>query len=122
MTKIATLSYSLIFALFSITSLAETTTEIETKHLLDYIGNSHCIFIRNGTEYPSKEAASHIKRKYNHMRNKVKTTEQVIKYAATESSFSGDPYMIKCPGKEQITSAEWLTVELTRYRAEPQVD
>ena len=111
--------FSLILTLSSISLMAETTTELETNHLLQYIGNSGCTFIRNGTDYTSKEAEAHILRKYNYVKNKISTTEQVIKYAATESSFSGKPYAIKCPGQESLPSAEWLTAELKKYRSEP---
>jgi len=97
--------------------VSAATVEQETHHLLNYMANSGCIFIRNGTEYSSKEARSHLQRKYNHVKNKVNSTEQVIEYAATESSFSGKPYSINCPGKPVVPSAEWLTKELLIYRS-----
>jgi hypothetical protein len=34
------------------------------KHLLTYVEESNCVFIRNGKDYNSKEAAKHIKTKY----------------------------------------------------------
>jgi len=97
--------------------VSAATVEQETQHLLNYMANSGCTFIRNGTEYSSEEARSHIQRKYNYVKNKVNSTEQVIEYAATESSFSGKEYSINCPGKPTIPSAEWLTKELLIYRA-----
>src|SRR5438132_37425 len=33
-------------------------------HLLRYVEESNCVFIRNGKDYNSKEAAKHIKTKY----------------------------------------------------------
>jgi len=92
--------------------------EEETLHLLEYIGSSGCIFTRNGKEYQPDEARSHIQRKYKHVKKKVQTTEQVIKYAATKSSISGKVYTIKCSEEAAVPSAEWLTSELLRYRSE----
>jgi len=97
--------------------ISAATVEQETHQLLNYMANSGCIFIRNGTEYSSKEARSHLQRKYNYVKNKVNSTGQVIEYAATESSFSGKPYSINCPGKPVVPSAEWLTKELLSYRS-----
>ena len=119
MNNVSKIIFSLILTLISTSLVAETATELETNHLLQYIGNSGCTFVRNGTDYTSEEAEAHILRKYNYVKNKVSTTEQVIEYAATESSFSGKTYTIKCPGQEPLPSAEWLTVELKKYRAEP---
>lgn len=117
MIKLSMITVSLIISLFSFSATGQTKTEEEVQHLLQYISNSGCIFIRNDIEYPAKEAAQHIQRKYNHMKDRTKTADQVIKYAASESSFSGKPYMIKCSGKEPIKSAEWLTEELMKYRS-----
>lgn len=94
------------------------TMEEETQYLLEYIGNSSCTFTRNGKVYQPDEARSHIQRKYKHVKKKVQTTEQVIKYAATKSSISGKVYTIKCPGEAAVPSAEWLSSELARFRSE----
>ena len=90
--------------------------EQETQHLLDYIEYSGCIFIRNGSEYNADKARSHIQRKYDYVKDKVTTTEQVIQYAATESSWTGKPYMIHCPTQTPVPSGDWLSEELIRYR------
>ena len=103
--------------LFSVTGIAQTVDQ-EMQYLLQSIGNSNCIFIRNGTEYPPQEAQAHIQRKYNYIKTKVTTTEQAIKYAATESSWSGKLYQIKCPGKDSEPSGQWLTKELINYRTQ----
>ena len=65
--------------------------------------------------YDAKEARSHIERKYNYIRKRISSTEQFIRYAATESSMSGRKYHAVCNGNT-ITSQEWLTRELKRYR------
>lgn len=116
MNALSTVVYSLIILLFSVAGVAQTVDQ-EMQHLLQAIGNSNCLFIRNGTEYSPLEAQAHIQRKYNYIKNKVTTTEQAIKYAATESSWSGKPYQIKCPDKNSVPSSQWLTKELINYQA-----
>jgi len=87
------------------TVLADVQSEIQ--HLLQYVENSGCEFERNGTVFDSKEARSHIERKYDYVKSRVDETEDFIKYAATESSISGRKYTVTCNGNKQ-TSAEWL--------------
>lgn len=90
----------------------------EIQHLLRYIEGSGCEFERNGTVYDSKEARSHIERKYDYIESRVDNTDDFIKYAATKSSMSGSQYRVTC-GETQQTSAEWLSEELSRYRTSP---
>lgn len=106
-----------VFLLVS-SSLVQADMQGEIRHLLRYIESSGCEFERNGTVYDSKEARSHIKRKYDYIESRVDNTEDFIKYAATKSSMSGRKYQVTCNGREQ-TSAEWLHNELTRYRTSP---
>ena len=106
-----------VFLLVS-SSLVLADMQDEIQHLLRYIESSGCEFERNGTVYDSKEARSHIERKYDYIESRVGNTEDFIKYAATMSSMSGKKYQVTCKGKEQ-TSAEWLHDELSRYRTSP---
>ena len=90
--------------------------EAEIAHLLAFIGSSGCTFLRNGSEAAADQAQQHIAMKYGNIRKRVATTEDFIRYAATESSMSGKPYKVRCKGVEQ-PSAAWLKTELARYRA-----
>ena len=87
----------------------------EIEHLLQYIDTSDCTFIRNGKSHDSKDAGMHIRKKYGHIKGRIKTTEDFIRYAATKSSMSGRPYQVICNG-EKTATAEWLTRELDRFR------
>jgi len=98
--------------------LTPAAMQDEIQHLLRFIESSGCEFERNGTVYDSKEARSHIERKYDYTKSRVDVTEDFIKYAATKSSMSGNKYQVTCDGKQQ-TSADWLHNELSRYRANP---
>ncbi len=103
----------LLLCLYGGVFAASTGEEIE--HLLGFVEQSGCAFERNGNTYDSKEARAHIQRKYDYIRKRVRTTEDFIWYAATESSMSGKKYHATCDGKT-ITSEEWLTTELKRFR------
>lgn len=94
---------------------AQTAREIE--HLMDYIGASTCRFIRNGKVYDAGAARAHIQKKYDYVRKRIRTAEDFIRYAATASSMSGEPYRIRC-GAQEMLCADWLVEELRRYRLE----
>jgi Family of unknown function (DUF5329) len=94
---------------------AATSTEKEIPHLLGFIADSDCRFIRNGSDYSAIDAKAHIERKFNHVKSRIHTTEEFIEHAASQSSFSGTPYRVNCAGKE-LLSKDWLTAELNRYR------
>ena len=102
-----------ICILYPFSSLAGMDAEID--YLLAFIEGSDCTFIRNGKSHENKEAGAHIRRKYGHIKNRVKTTEDFIQYAATKSSMSGQPYQVICNG-EKMATADWLTRELDRFR------
>lgn len=94
-------------------SLADMSSEID--HLIHYIETSDCAFIRNGKSYGGQEASEHIRKKFAFTKRWIKTTEDFIRYAATESSVSGKPYQVACEGIDRLT-AEWLADELARFR------
>lgn len=94
---------------------AEDVTQ-EIDHLLQYIESSECIFIRNSREGSAASARTHIQKKYEYFKEQVKTAEDFIRYAATESSMSGKPYRIRCSSRE-MDVADWLDAELRRFRS-----
>lgn len=88
----------------------------EIDHLLQYVENAGCTFIRNNKSYDGTEARAHIQKKYDYFKGRIKTTEDFISYAATKSTMSGKPYKVRCNGRE-IPCAEWLNVELEKFRS-----
>lgn len=104
-------------AVFLPTMCKAADTDAEIQHLKDYVGNSECIFIRNGTEYSSADALKHINLKHGAAGRRIKSTEDFIRLAATKSSISGKPYKVRCGGSE-MPCADWLYDELFRYREE----
>jgi len=117
------LRHHIAFLLIAATVLwpieSQADTEMEIKHLIEYIENSKCTFIRNGKKYNSKEALVHILNKYEYTKRWIKSAEDFIKYSATKSSMSGRPYTVRCDGRE-ILCAEWLSEELNRFRKKPE--
>jgi hypothetical protein len=95
-------------------------TQAEVKHLLDYLVGSGCQFNRNGSWYDGPAARDHLRDKYEYLvkRDLVPDAESFIARAASSSSISGRPYLVKCGDKAPVQSAVWLTEELKRWRAQ----
>ena len=107
----------LIFLLYPNVTYAQTgSMQYEIDHLIDYIENSGCIFIRNGRNHSPEEAIQHIIRKLEYFKKKITTTEAFIELCATKSTISNKPYEIKCPGQPVVKSRDWLLKELDRIR------
>ncbi|MBI2801072.1 MAG: DUF5329 domain-containing protein [Gammaproteobacteria bacterium] len=92
--------------------------ETEIKYLIGFIETSGCEFYRNGNWYDSLRAADHLRYKYKMLAasDRISTTEDFIEKAATKSSLSGEPYEVRCSGREPITSTQWLYESLAHYR------
>ena len=99
-----------------IVASANADTQQEINHLLDYVANTDCQYDRNGRIYDGLEARDHINLKYEYYKDKIETTEDFIKYAATKSKLSGEKYKIHCPGYEPVYAGDWLLTELRIYR------
>jgi hypothetical protein len=101
------------------TSGAETKAAEEIEHLIAHLGSSGCQFNRNGSWHTSERAVSHLRRKYEYLikKNLVPSAEAFIERAAAQSSASGKPYLVKCGKTAAVPSAQWLSRELERYRA-----
>ena len=97
---------------------AAAGTEEEIAHLMQTIEESDCVFTRNGKEHTGVEALGHIRTKYDYVKRKVKRAEDFIDYAATKSSMTGRPYLVRCV-EEEMATAEWLKAELAEYRKSP---
>jgi hypothetical protein len=98
---------------------ADPRARDEIAHLLDFVAQSGCQFKRNGSWYDSKKARDHLQEKYDYLQRRklAPDTRAFIERAASESSFSGKPYQVRCGNGPVITSAQWLNTELERFRA-----
>jgi hypothetical protein len=97
---------------------APVKVQNEVSFLLGYIAGSGCEFFRNGTWYNSRKAVAHLRDKYKYLidNNLVTTTEQFIDRGASESSFSGKAYQIRCSGSAPVNSQPWLRERLAELR------
>jgi len=93
--------------------------QLEINSLLEDVGASGCEFYRNGTWYDAKRAQAHLHLKYQALAkgDQIATAEDFIVRVATRSSFTGEPYRIRCPSTVAEASALWLREKLLRSRA-----
>ncbi|VAW88370.1 Oligopeptide ABC transporter, periplasmic oligopeptide-binding protein OppA (TC 3.A.1.5.1) [hydrothermal vent metagenome] len=112
------LAIALLFAAHVTTTAAEVPAEQrhEVEHLLNFIASTTCIIDRNGSLHNGPEALVHIKRKYAYYRDDISSTEQFIALSASQSTFSGKAYTVRCGRGEVETTREWLLGELGEYR------
>ncbi len=95
---------------------ADDSSSTEIEYLIDAIGDSNCVFIRNGKRHTAVEAEDHIRMKYKRGRRYAATAEQFIERLASSSSMSRKPYMMDCPGEQIVPSGDWLAAQLSAYR------
>ena len=88
----------------------------EIDHLLEAIGTSGCVFIRNGTRHDAEKAEEHLRMKYKRGRRYATSAEAFIERLASKSSMTRKLYMMECPGVEAEPAGEWLTRHLEEYR------
>jgi hypothetical protein len=96
-----------------------TAAQTEITYLLGFVERSGCQFYRNGSWYDSKKAQEHLLEKYNLLAasNQIGTTEDFIEKVATASSLTKQPYRVRCANQITLTTKQWLSTELTRYRS-----
>jgi len=88
----------------------------EIDHLLEAIGDSDCVFIRNGTRHDAEKAEEHLRMKYNRGRRYATSAEAFIDRLASKSSMTRKLYMMECPGAEAEPSGDWLMRRLETFR------
>ncbi len=95
------------------------SVQAEVGFLLGYIEGSGCEFQRNGSWSGSRAAQAHLRDKYEYLsaRDLIDTTEHFIERAATQSSLTGQAYMVRCQGGTPVTSQQWLRDELAHLRS-----
>ena len=91
----------------------------EVLALLARLESSGCQFNRNGAWYPGPEARAHLQRKLDYLEKNAtpKSAEDFIDLAATSSSVSGRPYLVRCAGAASEPSSVWLRRELLELRS-----
>ena len=95
------------------------TARTEIDGLMSKLEASGCEFNRNGTWYAGTEAKSHLLRKLKYLedRGMVRSAEQFIELAASGSSMSGQPYLVRCGSGLPVQSGTWLLSRLQAMRS-----
>src|ERR1700688_4083028 len=102
----------------SVASASPTVVQTEVEHLLSAVASSGCEFYRNGEWFDSRKASEHLRNKYTALVavGGLVTAIDFIEKAATKSSLSGRPYLIRCAGGAPVPTTQWLREALERYR------
>ena len=89
-------------------------------YLIDSIAQVHdAVFIRNGTDYTSAQAADHLRLKLRNAGARVRTAEDFITCCATGSSASGEKYRIRFADGHVVDNAVFMRQKLAEYPGPP---
>jgi len=88
----------------------------EIEYLLRSVGQSDCVFLRNGSEHSAEDAESHLRLKYRNGKKWAKSAGQFIERLATKSSWTRKIYYLRCNGGDRQPTGEWLTGQLAEHR------
>ncbi len=108
------LSKIIVITIVLFISISSATRD-EIDHLLLFVANTQCSFIRNGDSHSGKDAVKHIQKKYAYYDDDIESAEDFIRLSATKSSMSGKKYRVKCDSLSLLSST-WLIEELETYR------
>jgi hypothetical protein len=88
------------------------------ERLIAYVaGLEGAVFVRNGREHPPAEAADHMRTKWKAAGGRTGTARQFVEAAATQSSLTGEPYLVRFKDGGERPAAELLNAELNRLEA-----
>jgi len=73
---------------------------------------SGATFVRNGKAHTTAEAITHLRRKWHWKRSSIKTAEDFIRIAGSQSSRSGRPYLIRMADGTEMKSEQWFRKQL----------
>ncbi len=72
-------------------------------------------FIRNGSEYDARAAGDHLRLKLKVAGKKVKTAEDFIKFCASKSSITGEPYLMRFADGTTVKSEVYFSDKLKTF-------
>ena len=91
-------------------------------YLLEEVGKSKVVFIRNGKEHSAKEAKEHLAYKMKMARRmfwffgpkKNVTVQEFIEKIASRSSSSGKEYSVRLTDGKTLSTGDWLRAMLSK--------
>jgi hypothetical protein len=107
----------LLMTLLPFSAIGQSSSA-EIGQLFKALEASGCAFNRNGTWYSAAEASAHLHRKYDYLSKKglAKSAESFIDQAASKSSMSGKPYLVRCGTAAPVQSKSWFLGKLVELR------
>jgi hypothetical protein len=119
MRRLPALLLTLFFAAVVAAAPLPLAARAEVDGLLARLESSACEFNRNGSWYGAGEARAHLLRKLAWLEDKglVQNAEQFIERAASKSSISGEPYLVRCANGTPVDSGSWLRAQLKSIRS-----
>ena len=75
-------------------------------------------FIRNGREYDTRAASEHLRLKLKVAGDKVRTAEDFIKLCASQSSITGEPYLIRFADGTTVRSEVFFRNKLKTFASD----
>ena len=97
------------------------TEKAKIESLISHVeGLKDAVFVRNGSEYDAKSAGKFLRGKWQSNDKDIKTATDFIAKAASVSSTTGKPYMIRFKDGKQVKCSDHLTEELKKLEAAPQ--
>lgn len=114
--KLLFLFFALLLGFGRLGVAAPPLTEAQKiDRLILYVKNLEAaVFIRNGSEHTTAEAAAHMQSKREKHAKCARTANDFISNTASKSSYSGKPYFIKFKDGKIIPAEEVLRKELKR--------
>ncbi|MDB6115111.1 MAG: hypothetical protein JWQ62_2056 [Lacunisphaera sp.] len=89
------------------------TEEQKIEGLLAFVAVQKDIrFVRNGSDYDAAMAVKFLRAKWDRQRAEIKTVDDFIDKAATKSSTSGQPYLIRLKDRTEVPCADFLRKQL----------
>ena len=111
--------FAAVLVLAAAPSIAATDCLDDTvQTLLTRVSESGYVYIRNGKEHDARDAAKHMRRKYEHFEDEIETPEQFIELAATKSMMTGRRYRIRLTDGTEMDTSDWLLEELASLRSD----
>jgi hypothetical protein len=112
----------LLFAIGAWSSDSSGATQTENQKIESLIAHIEGLrdakFVRNGTAYDAKTAGQFLRGKWKANEGQIKTAKEFIEKAASVSSTTGMPYLIRLVDGREIKSGEYLAGELRRLETD----
>ncbi len=76
-------------------------------------------FVRNGSEYDAATAVRFLRGKWDAQRAEIKTAKDFIEKAASVSSTTGRPYLVRFRDGREMKAGDYLKAELKKLESSP---